>query len=111
MTTRSVAGASVWTPTSPSRSIRPSSSRWSGNWRRPLGPEPCVWRSGTVPGWAALVLGVSQPLRLVTVITAVPKLLDGGRLGADRPRLRGGRGLSLVRGSDDDFDLSLRPRG
>ncbi|NUP04211.1 MAG: hypothetical protein HOW59_40420 [Nonomuraea sp.] len=68
-----------------------------------------LWRGGLVPGWAALVLGVSQPLHLATVITGAPKLLDGGAWALTALGFALAA-VTLARTPDDAYDLPPLPR-
>jgi hypothetical protein len=63
-----------------------------------------LWKAGIVPGWAALALGVSQPLHLATVITGAPHAVDGGAWALTALGFVMAA-LAVLRMSDDEFDV------
>jgi hypothetical protein len=62
-----------------------------------------LWRSCTVPSWAALLLAVSQPIHLASVLLGNRPLDLVGWAGTAVGFAAAG--WALLRMNDDDFDL------
>jgi len=67
-----------------------------------------LWRSGAVPSWAAILLAVSQPIHLASVMLG-NRPLDLVGWGGTAVGFAAA-GWALLQTSNEDFDLPPDPR-